>query len=397
MSEHRHESENYNFQTNAIHAGQEPENTVSRCVVPPIIMSTTFKQYAPGETAGFDYGRSGNPTRRALETCLASLEKAKYAMVFSSGLASLTTLTYLLKTGDHILVVDDVYGGSNRFFQSCASRMGIDQTFVDMLDLKKTEEAFRPNTVMVWVETPTNPTLKLIDIEAVVKLARKNNPNTIVVVDNTFASSYFQNPLELGADIVMHSLTKYMNGHSDAIMGAIMLNDEELNKKMLFLQNSCGAVPSPFDCYMVNRGLKTLALRMREHQKNGMEVAGYLDTNPRIEKVIYPGLKSHPQHDLFKKQMKGFGGMVSFYIKGDLKAATTFMQSLKIITLAESLGGYESLVEHPALMTHASVPAEQRAVLGINDNFIRMSIGLEDAQDLIKDINDALIKAIPTI
>lgn len=397
MSEHRHESEKYHFQTNAIHAGQEPENSVSRCVVPPLVLSTTFKQFAPAETAGFDYGRSGNPTRKTLETCLASLEKAKYALTFSSGLASLTTLSYLMKSGDHVLVCDDVYGGSNRFFLNCSARMGVEPTFVNMLDLKKTEESFRPNTTMVWVETPTNPTLKLIDIEAIVLMARKNNPKTIIVVDNTFASSYFQNPLELGADIVMHSLTKYMNGHSDAIMGAIMLNDDELNKKMLFLQNSCGAVPSPFDCYMVNRGLKTLALRMREHQKNGLEVSTALSTNPRIEKVIYPGLKSHPQHDLFKKQMKGFGGMIAFYIKGDLQAATKFMQCLKIITLAESLGGYESLVEHPALMTHASVPAEQRATLGITDNFIRMSVGLENAEDLIKDIEQALVQAVPKI
>lgn len=390
MSEHKHESEKYQFETNAIHAGQEPEQWKSRAVVPPISMSTTFKQFGPGETAGYDYGRSGNPTRIALEACLASLERAKYSLTFSSGLATLTTLSYLLKSGDQILSVDDVYGGSNRFFQNCSSRMGIEIGFVDMLDLNKVKAALKPNTAMVWVETPTNPTLKLIDIVGVCKLAKEHNPNIVVVVDNTFASSYFQNPLSLGADIVMHSLTKYMNGHSDVIMGAIMLNDDELYKRMNFLQNSCGAVPSPFDCFLVNRGLKTLGLRMREHQQNGLKIATALSSHPKIEKVIYPGLQSHPQHELYKKQMKGFGGMIAFYIKGDLAAASLFMKSLKLVTLAESLGGYESLVEHPALMTHASVPAEQRAELGINDNFIRMSIGLENADDLLNDISNAL-------
>lgn len=387
----------YHFETNALHAGQEPEQWESRCVVPPLVMSTTFKQYSPGVTAGYDYGRSGNPTRKSLETCLASLERAKYALTFSSGLASLTTLTYLLKSGDHIVVVDDVYGGSNRFFQNCAKSMGIEATFVNMLDLSETEAAFKPNTAMVWLETPTNPTLKLIDIEAVVAITRKKSPKSVIVVDNTFASAYFQNPLSFGADVVMHSLTKYMNGHSDVIMGAIMLNDDEIYKKMVFLQNSCGAIPSPFDCYLVNRGLKTLAIRMREHQANGMKVAKSLIANPRISKVIYPGLESHPQYELYQRQMKGFGGMIAFYINGDLEAASTFMKSLKIITLAESLGGYESLVEHPALMTHASVPAEQRAVLGITDNFIRMSVGIENAEDLINDINSALVAAVPSV
>lgn len=397
MSSHKHESASYQFETNAIHAGQEPENWTSRCVVPPLVMSTTFKQYSPGETAGFDYGRSGNPTRNALEACLASLENAKYACTFSSGLASLTTLSYLLKSGDHLLSVDDVYGGTNRFLQNCAQRMGVEPSFVDMLDLNKVQAALRPNTAMVWIETPTNPTLKLIDIVGVCAIAKKHNPNIIIVVDNTFASSYFQNPLALGADITMHSLTKYMNGHSDVIMGAIMLNDDELAQKMKYLQNSCGAVPSPFDCFLVNRGLKTLALRMRQHQENGLKVATALSSNPRVVRVIYPGLQSHPQHELYKKQMKGFGGMIAFYLKGDLQAASVFMKSLKLVTLAESLGGYESLVEHPAVMTHASVPPAQRAELGIDDNFVRMSIGLENADDLIADINNALVQAIPSL
>lgn len=397
MSSDESVAKKYNFETDAIHCGQDPEKWNARCVVPPIVMSSTYKQFAPGETAGYDYSRSGNPTRESLETCLASLEKAKYALTFSSGLASLTTLSFLLKSGDHIVTVDDVYGGSNRFFRNCANRMGIETSFVNMLDLTLTEEAFKPNTAMVWIETPTNPTLKLINIKAVCEIARRKNPKAIIVVDNTFASAYFQNPLELGADIVMHSLTKYMNGHSDVIMGAIMINDDEIYKRMAFLQNSCGSVPSPFDCFLVNRGLKTLGIRMREHMANGLKIAKSLSSNPRVTKVIYPGLESHPQHALYKEQMKGFGGMIAFYLKGDLEAATTFMKSLKIITLAESLGGYESLVEHPALMTHASVPAEQRKELGITDDFIRMSIGLENGDDLIDDLNQALIQAIPNV
>jgi cystathionine gamma-lyase len=326
---------------------------------------------------------------------LAPLEKAKYALTFSSGLGATTTLSYLLKSGDSVLSVDDVYGGTNRFFRQCASRMGIHIDFVDMRDLDLTEKALKDSTAMVWIETPTNPTLKLVDIKAVCEIVRKRLPKCFIVVDNTFASSFFQNPLQLGADIVMQSLTKYMNGHSDVVMGAIMLNDDELYEKMKYLQNACGAIPSPFDCYLVNRGLKTLHVRMREHQSNGMKVAQWLSTNPRIEKVLYPGLESHPQHELYKRQMKGFGGMISVYLKGDLCQTLDFFKHLQHFCCAESLGGYESLVEHPALMTHASVPAEQRATLGITDNFVRISVGLEDVDDLIKDLDQALHKAIP--
>lgn len=387
----------FGFATHTIHAGQEPEKWNSRAIVPPISLSTTFKQFSPGEHAGYDYSRSGNPTRECLEQCLAPLEKAKYALTFSSGLGATTTLSFLLKSGDHILCVDDVYGGTNRFFRQCASRMGIEATFVDMRDLAVTEASFKSNTAMVWFETPTNPTLKLIDIKAVCELTRRKAPNAIIVVDNTFASSFFQKPLTLGADIVMMSLTKYMNGHTDVVMGAVMLNDKALNDRLLFLQNSCGAIPSPFDCFLVNRGLKTLTIRMREHMRSGLEVATALENNPRVVKVLYPALASHPQHELYKKQMSGFGGMISIYIKGGLPETVVFLQSLHLFSLAESLGGYDSLIEQPALMTHASVPSEQRAELGITDNFIRMSIGLESTEDLIKDLEQALVKAIPNL
>jgi len=386
--------ENTGFATKAIHVGNDPENWNYHSVVPPLVMSTTFKQFAPGVHAGYEYGRSGNPTRQVLEECLAPLEKAKHALTFSSGLGATTALSFLLEAGNHVLLVDDVYGGTNRFFRQCASRMGIESSFVDMLNLKLTEEAIKPNTTMIWIESPTNPTLKLIDIKAVTELAKRKNPNMIVVIDNTFSSSYFQTPLEFGTDIVVHSLTKYMNGHSDVVMGAIMTNNEDLYKRIKFLQNSLGIVPSPYDCSLVNRSLKTLALRMREHMSNGLKVARALENNPCIEKILYPGLESHPQHELYKRQMKGFGGMISIYVKGGLEETTTFLKELKIFALAESLGGYESLIEHPAIMTHASVPPVQRQMLGIVDNLVRISVGLEDADDLIQDLNQALSKTL---
>lgn len=393
-----HTYDNCGFETKAIHVGQEPERWDSRVVVPPIVLGTTYKQYSPGEHAGYEYSRSGNPTRNTLEECMAPLENAKYALAFSSGLGALTAISYLMRTGEHVLCVDDVYGGTNRFLRHCASRMGIETTFVDMLDFDATVKAIKPNTTIVWIETPTNPTLKLIDIQSISEIVKKKNPNVIVVVDNTFASSYFQKPLELGADIVTHSLTKYMNGHSDVVMGAIMMNDQQLHERLKYLQNALGIVPAPFDCYMVNRSLKTLALRMRQHMQNGLKIARALESNPRLSKVIYPGLESHPQHELYKKQMKGFGGMISIYLKGaNLEQTNVFLKSLKVFTLAESLGGYESLIEHPAIMTHASVPKDQRDILGIGDNFVRISIGLEDADDLLEDINQALVTAIPNI
>lgn len=387
-----------NFATDVIHEGQEPEQWNSMAVVPPISPATTFKQYAPAEHTGFEYSRSGNPTRNCLEKCLAAAEGGKHGLSFSSGLAATTTVTHLLKAGDHLICMDDVYGGTNRYFNKCAANLGLDISMVDCTEVKNVMNALKPNTKMVWIETPTNPTLKIVDIAAVCQAVKAETESWVVkpfiVVDNTFMSSYFQRPLSLGADMVMHSLSKYMNGHSDAIMGAIILNDDALNERMRFFQNSLGAVPSPFDCYLVNRGMKTLPVRMKEHMKNGLIVAKFLETHSAVEKVIHPGLPTHPQYELGKRQMIGYSGMLVFYIKGGLEEARTFLKALKIFTLAESLGGFESLIELPSLQTHASVPEDQRKVLGISDNMIRLSVGLEDTEDLIKDLEQALKKAV---
>lgn len=380
------------FATKAIHVGQDADQWKSRAVVPPISMSTTFKQFGPAQHAGFEYGRSGNPTRDVLERCLASLDNGKYGLTFSSGLGVTTTVITMLSAGDHIVAGDDLYGGTNRLLRNVAMKMNIEVDFVDCTDLAKVEAAVKPNTKLFWIETPTNPLLKVIDIEAVSEVAHKF-PGVVVVVDNTFLSAYLQRPLDLGADVVMYSLTKYMNGHSDVIMGAAIMNDEALYAKLKFLQNAAGIVPSPFDCYLVNRSLKTLALRMERHKSNSLAIAKYLEKHPKVERVLHPGLPSHPQHQLAKKQTYGHSGIMSFYIKGGMKESTVFLQSLEVFTLAESLGGYESLAEVPSVMTHASVPAEQRAVLGITDNLIRLSVGLEDADDLIVDLKQALEKA----
>lgn len=380
------------FATKAIHVGQDADQWKSRAVVPPISMSTTFKQFGPAQHAGFEYGRSGNPTRDVLERCLASLDNGKYGLTFSSGLGVTTTVITMLSAGDHIVAGDDLYGGTNRLLRNVAMKMNIEVDFVDCTDLAKVEAAVKPNTKLFWIETPTNPLLKVIDIEAVSEVAHKF-PGVVVVVDNTFLSAYLQRPLDLGADVVMYSLTKYMNGHSDVIMGAAIMNDEALYTKLKFLQNAAGIVPSPFDCYLVNRSLKTLALRMERHKSNSLAIAKYLEKHPKVERVLHPGLPSHPQHELAKKQTYGHSGIMSFYIKGGMKESTVFLQSLEVFTLAESLGGYESLAEVPSVMTHASVPAEQRAVLGITDNLIRLSVGLEDADDLIVDLKQALEKA----
>lgn len=359
-------------------------------------MATTFKQHGPGEHAGYEYSRSGNPTRDCLEECLAKLENAKYGLVFASGLAATNTITFLLKNGDHILAMDDLYGGTNRMFRRCTSQMGIDITMVDCTDIEKVESSIKPNTKMVWIETPTNPMMKLVDIASVVKVVRAKAPkDCFVVVDNTFMSSYFQRPLDHGADLVFHSMTKYMNGHSDVVMGCICTNRDDLKERLFFLQYAIGAVPSPFDCFLANRGLKTLHIRMREHMKNGLAVAKFLEENSRVEKVIHPGLPSHPQHELAKRQMRGYSGMVSFYIKGGREQSSIFLKTLKIFTLAESLGGFESLAELPSVMTHASVPPDQRDKLGISDSLIRLSVGIEDVQDLIDDLDIALKAAIP--
>lgn len=382
------------FATDALHAGQEPEQWKCKAVVPMISMSTTFKQEGPGQHCGYEYSRSGNPTRTCLEKCIAALEGAKHGMVFASGLATTTAITHLLKQGDHIVSMNDLYGGTNRYFKKVASRMGIETTFVDCTVPKNVATAIKPNTKMVWMETPTNPTMQLVDIEAVVNVVRATNQDILVVVDNTFMSSFFQRPLSLGADIVMHSLTKYMNGHSDSVMGALATNSDKHSQELRFLQNAFGPIPSPFDCFLVNRGLKTLHVRMKEHMRNGLAVAKFLESHQCVERVIHPGLPSHPQHELAKRQMRGFSGMVSFYIKGGLDQASTFLKNLKVFTLAESLGGFESLAELPSVMTHASVPIEERDQLGISDNLIRLSVGIEDEADLLADLDQALKAAV---
>lgn len=350
------------FGTNAIHAGQDPDQWNARMVVPPITMSTTYKQKGPGETYGFDYSRSGNPTRNCLEACIASLENGKHALCMASGLAATDLVVRLLKAGDHIVSMNDLYGGTNRYFRTM-KQFGIDITFVDATDINKFGTAFQDNTKLVWIETPTNPMLNVVDIEAVVKITKEKS-NALVAIDNTFATCYFQRPLELGADIVVNSMTKYMNGHSDAVMGCVVVRDDKVAERLRFLQNACGAVPSPFDCFLVNRGLKTMHVRMKQHMSNGLAVARFLEGNPRVVKVLHPGLESHPQHLLAKRQTRGFSGMVTVYLKGGIEESRKFLQNLKLFTTAESLGGYESLAELPAIMTHASVPKDQREELG---------------------------------
>lgn len=376
------------FGTRAIHAGQEPEPTTGAVCV-PISLATTFQQTSPGVHKGYDYSRSGNPTRAAWEACFAALEGAKYGLAFSSGLAATTTITNMLKAGEHIICIDDVYGGTNRFFNRVAlPSMGITTTLVDFHQEGAIEAAVTDKTRMVWLETPTNPTLKITDIAAVAAICKAKG--LILVVDNTFMSPYFQNPLKLGADIVVHSVTKYLNGHSDVVMGVLATSNDELYAKLKFLQNSIGAVPSPFDCYLAMRGVKTLHVRMRQHASNAQAVAEFLEKHPAVDKVTYPGLPSHPQHELAKKQMSGYGGMITFYLKGGLKESRVFLESLKLFALAESLGAVESLAEHPAIMTHASVPPEQRAKLGISDSLCRLSVGIEDIEDILGDLKQAL-------
>lgn len=381
------------FATQAIHAGQDPDQWKAKAVVPPISLSTTFKQSAPGVHEGFEYSRSGNPTRNVTEACIAALENGKHGLLFASGLAATTTIVQMLKNGDHLIAHNDLYGGTNRFFRKILSLYGVETSFVNATKIENLQNAFKPNTRMVWLETPTNPMMQIVDIAALSEVAHKQG-NVIVVVDNTFATCYFQRPLDLGADCVMHSCTKYLNGHSDVVMGALVTSDDGVAEKLRFLQNAIGTVPSPFDCYLLNRGLKTLHLRMKEHQKNGLAVAHFLEADSRVERVVHPGLQSHPQYDVAARQMQGYSGMVTFFIKGGLEAAKTFLSSIKIFTLAESLGGYESLAEHPGIMTHASIAKEEREAIGIDDSLIRLSVGLEDEEDLIADLDQALAKAV---
>lgn len=377
------------FATKACHEGQEPEQWSSMAVVPPISMSTTFKQDGPADFKMYEYSRSGNPTRDCLEKCLAALDGGKYAITFSSGLAATATVTQLLKSGEHVVAMDDLYGGTNRYFRKVASNMGILTSFVDATNPKKVAEAIQPNTRMVWIETPTNPTLKVVDIQAVAEIVHSHK-NIFLVVDNTFESAYFQRPLELGADISYYSMTKYMNGHTDVIMGSVVLNNKDLADRLRFLQNASGPVPSPFDCYLVNRSLKTLKLRMETHQKNGLLAAQFLEKHPLVESVRHLLLKSHPQYEVVKRQQYGHSGMLSFYLKGGLEESRKFLKALKLITLAESLGGYESLAELPYLMTHASIEEKERVALGVTANLIRVSVGLEDSEDIIADLDQAL-------
>ncbi|XP_049804723.1 cystathionine gamma-lyase [Schistocerca nitens] len=376
------------FATRAIHDGQDPEKWSSHCMIPPIVMSTTFKQSEPCVFKGYDYSRGGNPTRDVLESCLASLDDAKYGLAYASGLGATTTVIHLLNAGDHFVAMDDLYGGTVRYFNKIVKRMNINVTYVDGSDHNEIEAAIRDNTKLIWIETPTNPLMKVADIKKICDIAHKKN--ILVAVDNTFLTPYFQRPLNLGADMVVYSLTKYMNGHSDIIMGAVTTNNQEVYENLKFLQKSMGIVPSPFDCYLVNRSLKTLHIRMKEHMANGLAVGKFLESHPLVEKVNHPGLPAHPQYELTLRQCHGHSGMISFYIKGGLKEAKRFLSALKVFTLAESLGGFESLAEIPSLMTHASVPPEQREKLRITDNLIRLSVGLESSEDLIKDLDQAL-------
>lgn len=375
------------FDTRAIHAGQEPDPS-NGAIMTPIFQTSTYVQSSPGHHQGFEYTRTHNPTRNALEDCLASLEKGKHGVAFASGCAATSTIMHMLKAGDHVVSGDDVYGGTYRLFTKVFRPMGIGFSFVDMTDLEAFKAALTPATRLVWLESPTNPMLKICDIQAICEIAHEQG--IPVVVDNTFMSPYFQNPLLLGADLVVHSTTKFINGHSDVVGGVVITNDDEAAEKLRFLQNSIGAVPGPFDSWLVLRGVKTLAVRMRQHAANAQVIAEYLEKHEAVEKVIYPGLESHPQHAIAKKQMSGFGGMITFILKDGLEPARKMLERVKVFALAESLGGVESLIEHPAIMTHASVPPEVRAELGISDGLVRLSVGIEDVQDLVADLEQAL-------
>lgn len=377
----------YRFETRAIHAGQPPDPSTG-AVCTPVYMTSTFAQSAPGVHQGYDYSRADNPTRTALEGNLAALEGASHAITFASGCAATAAVMHLVGAGAHVISMDDVYGGTRRLFSQVFAKADRAFTYVDLRDPDAFLGALRPNTKALWIETPTNPLLKLADIQALSERAHARGLK--VIVDNTFMSPYFQNPLDLGADLVVHSCTKYLGGHSDVVMGVVMTRDEALAERLFFLQKSVGAVPGPMDCFLVMRGTKTLAVRMREHAKNAMVLAQHLEAHPAVESVIYPGLESHPQHELAARQMSGFGGMISFVVKGGLEAATRMLSRCKVFTLAESLGGVESLIEHPAIMTHASVPADVRAELGIADGLIRVSVGIEHIDDLRADLDYAL-------
>lgn len=390
-NDHTTDYQTMGFATRAIHAGQEPD-PITGAVIPPISLSTTFAQESAGvPKSSFEYSRHNNPTRLGFETAVAALENGRHCLAFASGSVTTASVTQLLSHGSHIAAVNDVYGGTFRYFTKVAKNNGIDVDFVDLFNPENIKTVIKSNTKMIWIETPTNPTLKLVDIKAICTIAHQINRDIMVVVDNTFMSPYFQNPLSLGADIVVHSVTKYINGHSDCVMGVAIMNDQTIYQNLKFLQNAIGGIPSPFDCFLAHRGLKTLPLRMEKHAKNAFAVATFLESSPHVLKCIYPGLASHPQHSLALSQQKGFGGMISFRIKHpSINKSNAFLKNLKLFALAESLGGVESLAELPAVMTHASLTQEARDEIGVDDGLIRLSVGIEDEMDLIQDLKRAL-------
>jgi cystathionine gamma-lyase len=376
------------FSTRAIHAGQEPDPSTG-AIMTPIYATSTYVQQSPGVHKGYEYARSQNPTRMAYERCVADLESGARGFAFASGLAAMSTLLDLLDSGDHVIAGDDLYGGTFRLFERVRKRSaGLQFTFVDMSDVENVRSAVTSKTRMIWVETPSNPLLKLVDLRAVAEIGKSRA--ILTVTDNTFASPYLQRPIELGFDVVVHSATKYLNGHSDMVGGVVAVKDAELGDRLAYLHNAVGAIGGPFDSFLALRGLKTLHLRMQRHCENAGELAGWLERHPRVERVMYPGLVSHPQHLLAKTQMDGFGGMVTAILKTDLDGTRRFLERCRVFALAESLGGVESLIEHPAIMTHASVPAAQRAAVGIGDSLVRLSVGVEDVRDLIADLDGAL-------
>ena len=378
------------FETRAIHAGQEPDPTTG-AIMTPIYTSSTYVQESPGVHKGYDYSRSTNPTRKALEACIADLEGSNFGYAFASGMSASATVLEILSSGDHVIAMDDLYGGTYRLFENVRKRSaGLDFTFCDLSDVKALEASLKPNTKMIWIETPTNPLLKIADLKAISSFAKNNN--LIAVCDNTFCSPFVQNPLEFGFDIIVHSATKYLNGHSDLIGGVVVCSDDktELAEQLLYLQNAVGSIMNPFDSFLLLRSLKTLPVRMERHCSNAIQIANFLESHNSIQRVIYPGLESHPQHEIAKEQMNGFGGMISVEIKGGLEGAKKFLERTEIFSLAESLGGVESLIEHPAIMTHASIPPEVREEIGISDGLVRLSVGIEALEDLIDDLEKAL-------
>lgn len=378
----------YGIGTNMIHAGVTPDPSTG-AIMTPIFQTSTYVQSAPGEHQGYDYSRAGNPTRQALEDALAGIEHGKFGLAFGSGVAATDAVLRLLAPGDEIIAANDMYGGTYRLFEKVYVKFGLKFTYVDMKSVDNIENAITPNTKLIWTETPTNPLINITDIAAVAAIAKKHN--TLLCVDNTFASPYLQNPLDLGADIVMHSATKYLGGHSDVVMGALIVNEEQLRDDLFFIQKSVGAVPGPQDCFLVLRGIKTLHVRMDRHCENGAKVAYALKNNDKVAKVYWAGFEDHPGHAIAKKQMRNFGGMISFELKDDSpENVKRVLCSTKLIALAESLGGVESLINHPATMTHASIPREERIKNGLNDGLIRLSVGIEDAADLIEDLNQAI-------